>query len=135
MFQIGKIVEDLRFGHTRGKVVEDIVCGYPHPADAGLSATLTVLDGDPIRIVHEVSLRRRLLLGYLRMRNAPIGPERRSIATVPCGRTVASAWRCAGAAPEVSMLSRERAAALRCGARHDALSLADRVEAPQPAAH
>lgn len=44
--EVGEIRQNLRHGHTRREIREDVVNGDPHPADAGLTATLSGLDRD-----------------------------------------------------------------------------------------
>lgn len=49
--EIRKILEDFLLGHSRGEIVQDIVDGDSHPADARLPAAFAGFDGDNVSVV------------------------------------------------------------------------------------
>jgi len=61
--QLGKISQDLLFGHARGQVGENIGNCDTHPTDTWLTATLSGLDRDDARVIHVLVLAQSRVIG------------------------------------------------------------------------
>jgi len=50
--QFGEVVENLVFSHAGSEILQHVIDGIPHPADARLAAALIWLNSDEVFVLH-----------------------------------------------------------------------------------
>lgn len=55
--EVGKVLQNLLLRHAGGEVIQHIVHGYAHAADAGFSSVLARFDRDDVTIIHSAACR------------------------------------------------------------------------------